>query len=408
MYSTFISKKSPYKNHDYFLRYAPLFYEAFPQDYNIKIQLPVHVLARDSYLELLRQLNRCRNSNILIVSHASIDGLYLSINSTKLKWHVMAAILLYAKLEKKHISLLNNKNAGDPKVWSDTIANEATKPLNLYTAKQSLQTLYNKKETSGKKKFDEFIRRNYEKEIDKTKKDQIGKQLIQKMDNQVKNRFKKLLRIARISKKNMDSYVKEINKIYQMKRTIEIRGCNIGKSPDVLRIMCLFFNAQSINAPNVKIFFGEAKIIIQNNQAKLHHFMKVAIRRYVSSHLTHTKTDYFWIGGPARNINKNRNQHALYYHPRYVLNSRVLDPHKDELLFVYYRTSTEIIAEDISIVRKFAIDKFGRPAPNKAITNHTKKLYIQTTITQPFHFPQDNDFANHLVKVFNPGNFNIN
>ena len=396
-YNVVLAKSKTSK--DRFLNDAPSFYKTFPHDHNINVKLPVKTLNSNSLLELLKELERCGNSNVLIVSHANTNGLYLSMNSNKAQWVVITCILLYANIEKRYRSL---KNETDPEKWG-AIINEVTKTLNMYSASQALQTLSDKSTSKGKKDFDKIIR-DYKSIKDQAHKQKEAARIVKMVNNQVNKTLKDLLKISSLSRKNMDAYVKQIRKMYSLKRNIEIRGCNIGNNPTVLKILCLLFNAQYINAPRVTVMFGKSSIHIRKSQKTLNALMKKGVKKFISNKPAYsgcTKKSCSWLGGQTTNIIKNINRQALYYHPQNIASN------KDELLFIRRNSIGLIIAEDISIVENFATKKFGKLAPGKQFTANMKTLPIQLTDTKPFLFRQDTGFNNYLVRVSNPGNFSL-
>ena len=393
-YNAFIAKSS--SSTDLFLKWAPGYYQTHPQDHKIKVKLPLTVLSKNTFLELLDQIEKCKNSKVLIVSHASTDGLYLSIHSSNAKWCVMTSILLYAKLEKQYSDLVDET---DPEKFT-SIINEATKNLRVQNANVALKTLLDKSPSAAKKQYDKIVKQ-YKRISNPVQKEDMAKKMVQRARLEVKKRLNELIGAASLSKANMEAYVKLVRKIYVFDRTIEVRGCNIGKIPDVLKIMCLFLNANSVTAPRVVILFGKPDIHIERDQQRLNALMRSRATYVLGRRARCGRRGCSWMGGRSTKLGRHKLRQAYYFHPQNIASD------KDELLYLRRKEVSRIVAEDISIVQKFAIEKFGKLACGKQFTSNARYLFVQATDTYPMHYPQDAAFGRHLVKVNNPGKFTL-
>src|SRR5512136_2829513 len=113
-YNAFITRYTGEKN--LFLKFAPEFYRTFPHDHKIEIELPIKILAQNTFLNLLEKINQCKNRDILLVAHGNEKrGIYLGFGTKRLykTYQVMFNILYYAKLMKLYSEVASKKNPED-------------------------------------------------------------------------------------------------------------------------------------------------------------------------------------------------------------------------------------------------------------------------------------------------------
>ncbi|OFY67466.1 MAG: hypothetical protein A2Y71_14200 [Bacteroidetes bacterium RBG_13_42_15] len=400
------------------LKGASEFYSYFPHDYKIEID-SVKVLGNNTFLELLVEINNCKNRDILIVSHGNLkqglNSFNFNLEKKVVSYRGMFWMLLYIKITETYNALITEKN---PEVWVDklkfikytynasTVEKAAYELANINTPSYSNIIIEKLKDKVAFLK--ELIS---DKEVDESTKADYAKLIIDLFTEYVHN-WQRIILDNRlfISETIMNDYTIQFRKINSDRiNNLAIRGCNIGRDKNLLYIFSVFFSANCVNAPKIKILFGFADTIIQQKQNDLQKEMlgslrKVAIRN--RKKVGHS-FGYLELAGSK----KRKQTSAIYYHPEnYAVN-------KDEVLFLKHNGQDGhkilIIAEHMDIVLEFFTKKYGNIAPNKKFEIQTinKRGFIRKVLpiyfipgTYPIVFPQDNKFFDYLetFKLQNP------
>jgi hypothetical protein len=408
-YSVFVAKSTT-GGADLFLKHAPTFYNTFPHDHRIEINIPANVLAQNTFLSLFKGITDCNNRDILLVAHGTKErGIFLGFGTGRpfFSYQVIFYIFLYKKLTKlfNQISLKRN-----PEEWVEIFRfirpDKGYNLSNPANALKELKTLLN--QPAGTEKYDSAIKRvrKYKKLSEGTEEEQsIKKQVRENIINdfilEIKFYINGFFRLLSMPKERLDTYIEYIEKIHLLKlNNLAIRGCNIGKDEALMEIYRLLFNVQNINAPNVRINYGLAAINIRSEEKTLHKAMRTDVRSEVGARITPKK----WIGGPTDYLSGPKNKKgrsAIYYHPEKK------EKDKDELLLTVRRIGrrniwTKLVAEDLDVALEFAREKFGEFAPDKKnlykVPTKGKLLEIPICVleTFPLRFPQDAEFGEYL------------
>jgi len=431
-YKAFIAKSESGK--DRYLDNAPTFYEMFPHDHRIEVNPNIILLEENTYIKLLATIYSSLQRNILIVAHLNPD--YGSLNfrfGTEQEWPFWKTafwILHYGKVENIYNKIKYEKN---PEKWLILIKylnlNTELEPhnmkYNLETAWGAYLRLIMLDNLMGKTKEELEIEQmvdDYKKLPIKTKEDEsikIKKAVeivnfikIKKIESQV-NTLKSEIKM---SETLMNDYLNILRKIHTLKlNSLVIRGCEVGAQWGLLDMMRLFFNVQHINAPKCWVYYGQARVLIQEKQWFFREAAKQTSKKWLGRNLEPKK----WIGGKTTYLTNPRdeNKRGIYYH------AEGLKTRKDELLFFTFPRKDNpndnrvvLIAEHINIVMNFFEKNFGKVSPAKANITRKFKLrnqygtmmnsrgqylllpycYLDTT---PIVFPQNAEFNNYICSI---------
>lgn len=404
-YRAFIAKFTGEKN--VYLKYAPEFYSTFPYDNQIEIELPVKVLARNTFLHLMKDIVSSANRNIMIVAHGSEKhGLFLDTGSRKniVTYQIMFLMMLYRELKRKFSEPGTTKN---PEKLVEVIrlvrdyrtsTTEETREEMLALDNPPPHPVYD----NEKIRVARYKRMPEETEEEKKIKEKTAKGMIKTYVKYIKDETRSIEKIFK-TRRLLINHVKQISEIQKLQiNNIAIRGCNIGKDRSLLEIYRRFFNARSINAPKVKINYGKAVINLRGRQKTLNSVMKRAAIKYLGNKVNPSN----WMGGSSTSLQGPKDPgriSGIYYHPP------ALQSGKDELLITVRSLKSNpacyIVAEHIDVALDFAGRKFGRFAPGRHDTfrrnKKTKRFEMPICCLEqyPLTFPQDQGFAQSLENV---------
>lgn len=388
---------------DLFLKGAQDFYNRFPQDHKITTT-GKPVTCRPSLLSLLSriaQVGSKTHNRILIVSHATTAGLKIKIGSKGRQCEPMALLLQYARIERVHDQVANDK---DPERWLElyrlvkpdgdfdivTITDAAESALSVVKSRQSSK----KTKSSAAVEFENAI-----KQIKKSdsKPAEKQKQLDQKR-SEAETAFKKakktLLTRLGMSESECKKYLKELRTVHKFKlNAVEIRGCNLGKSKDYMELLCIFLGADRLTALKVDDIFGGSRISIDGRRVNFGRSMKIRLKS-LTPNLKGTAA-HAGVRIPRGRGSKSvggGNLGAHYYNPK--------GKHKrsDEVFFYLRGIGSAVVAEDLSILQSFAKAKFGATGRVNDL-RQGQSLPFQLAASTPFYFPQDSGFEKQLVRV---------
>jgi hypothetical protein len=396
------------------LKWAPIFYNTFPHDYKINLNLPVKVLINNTYLELLKEISNCKNRDILIVSHGNNDqGLtsfkFNSSNSV-ISFRGMFWIILYNKIASVLDRIMTEKN---PNIWIEKYS-FIKDYYDVQTAEKTYKELLDLNLTTKNKIIKEFEERvkamNDDINNDEKTKTQYAEMIVDDFFGYILNCLEDIRKeYLRISVGTMSDYIIQLQKIRSIGiNNLAIRGCRIGGNEYILKIYCIFFNAAKISAPKVRIYYGNTSIYIRPNQRILRKTMLNTLREARIGKRKQIGTiGYHDLPGFNSQIRS-----AIYFHPH----DGIME-NKDEILFLKKGEDGYIvIAEHKDIIANFFLKKFGTLAPEKKMEflnlrihgNALKVLPIYCTIEEyPIIFPQDENFIRCLqIYIYRDTSFN--
>ncbi len=367
IYYAFIAKGCPY---------AKRYYDTFRSDHKISIR-HAEIISHPTYFNLLQRINNISERNILIFSHGNSDAGMTSFSFIEGEKNVKSYeglfyILRYAAVERIYSNIKSSKNLDD---WLDVL-NIITKHYNTDNAESTLQELkdlglYNNTQSEFNDEINgelkEYKKKPNEKRINELTKKWNGK-ILKHQEDIIKKLG--LPPESKASQTWMSNFIKLISDIQNKKlNNIAIRGCNIGNAESLLEIYSIFFNAQKISAPTVKVFMGILKIDIFSSENILR--QKVTAEY---NYLFGTKPDPTMFDRGTKGFSRTKKisgpqtkqvkqmRFGEYYNPL-DLN---LEKNRNELfisLIVNIEQSTgtgRIVAENIQIVEIFAQNCFGK------------------------------------------------
>jgi hypothetical protein len=419
-YNVFVHKTT-----DQWWNYVQNFYNTFPHDYNLDVTLPICVISTSSMLELLVELNKCPNENVLIVSHShpkiGLTSYHLPPSITIPQFEVIGILLTYIKIINK-LDIIEKDNwpfINSPRKGIDLLK-EIPSFLNFKTIPQTLNmitgvtrsSLYGKSSKRYEQlinEYNEIVSKNPLAEDEQKRK---AEEILQTVTGQINKVLKGLKQMSQLTDEDFEKFITQIINLHNKKRKIEIRGCRIGQNKKLLEILCYFFNAQSIRTPKCRIIFGEAGINVIGDQKELNRLMKEEAISYIGRKQIKsgcTNKGCYWIGGKTRRINRNNIiRQGYYYHPKeeaMINEDELLFLNEDELLFLKKGLNFKIVAEHINIVKKFAVLNFGEPKIE--ITDRMTMLPVELTENKPFRFPRDPNFGIQCEFFPNPEKFSL-
>ncbi len=379
---------------DAFLAFAPRFYQMFPHDHGLDVELPVITLPEPTMLSLLVQIKQAGHRDILIVTHANRNGLDLMLSPQKDQWRAVTMLLHLARWERVYETVKNKTN---PAMWFE-LYRLVTADYEMRNAEQAHRTMLPRRQSGKSRQFEQEVQAI---RGSKNRTDAEKAKLLHEKVEQVRKKFQERKRWARrdigLPEHVIDSYLVNLRAVHRLRiRNVEIRGCDIGQNNMLLWQLLFFFGAESLSALRVGDRFGDCVLEVVRKPQHFNRVMNSRLRHYLGP----TQDIARYGGGRyVRSIDRQRGE-AFLYQPQGARHYR------NRLIFIRVRVRgrerSQATAAHADAARQFFNNKFGRLAANRQLRLLPRvqiHIPVQYTETSPFYFPQDSRFGRYISRI---------
>jgi hypothetical protein len=212
---------------------------------------------------------------------------------------------------------------------------------------------------------------------------------------EIKTRMDWMLKNLAMDDGEVENYIDALKVVHGLRlQRVEVRACNMGKSPPTMKVLCTFLGAAELRAPDVADYFAE---VIPNVEPMAGGFSK---RKRVDSNVVSPsamKRVPGFLSGKTK----------LSAGWRFEVAS--LGAAHDELYFnaSFGKKSTYMVAESVDVVQEFVRSRMGIPHGGIDSVKAGQPFPAQFLETAPPYFPQEHDFGKHLKSVSAPFKANL-